>query len=104
MITANDNRRGKRARLYQMVDALAELGALAISEPADPCRQTLEMDLLARETNPSVQNFVFGKQLENQIVRDIDVTWIPRECNPAEWSPAFGEHRTDVRRDETGEV
>src|SRR5437762_13253750 len=48
MITPDHDRRFDFACLDEMVDALAEPCAFAVAEPADPRRQTLEMNLLAR--------------------------------------------------------
>src|SRR5437763_1211397 len=58
MIAANNNRRRNLPRLDKMVDPLAKLSALSISQPADPRRQTLKMNLLPRQRNPAVQDFV----------------------------------------------
>src|ERR1041385_1594813 len=87
-----------------MVDTLAKPGSLAISKPADARRQTLEMDLVTRKTNPPVENFIFGKQFEYDLVRDFDITRVSRQCDPPERPAPFGKHGADIRWNEAGEV
>ena len=73
MIPPDDDRGTQLARLHQFVEAKPDLGALAVAEPADPGRQTLELDALAREPQPAVQVVVVGQRLHDRAVGAIDV-------------------------------
>ena len=81
-----------------------ELGSLAIAEPADSCRQTLELDAPAREIDPAAQDMVVRKHFQNQIVGDGDVRGLAGKSDPAEGAAAFAEQRTNVGRNEAGEI
>src|ERR1051326_158738 len=104
MITANDNRCRDFTGLYQMVDTLSKLSALAVTEPADSCRQTLETNFVTRKTNPAVEDLVLREQLEYHPVGDFDITRISGERDPPEWTSAFGEHGADVGGNKAWEV
>src|SRR5712691_10031654 len=58
---------------HKIVDALAELGPLAVAQPADARRQALVRHALARETDPARERAVFGKELEHEAIRPGDV-------------------------------
>src|SRR5438045_9736185 len=88
----------------KMVDVFAESRAFAVAQPADSRRQTLKPDLLACEMNPSVEDFVFGKKLQHEVIRKRNVARVARQRGPAEWSAPFGKHRPDIGGTETGEV
>src|SRR6185437_5545857 len=45
-----------------------EARALTEAEPADPRRESLKMDLLARHRDPSREMLVIREQLENEVV------------------------------------
>src|SRR5208337_4614435 len=95
VVTAHHDRRFDLALLYQVVERQAELRALAITEPADAARQSLELDPLAREIDPATEDFVLGKHLQHQIVGSVNVGGIARKRGPAERSAPFAEQRTD---------
>src|SRR5437870_13635013 len=104
MIAADHDRRLDLSRLHEMVDSLAEESALTISQPADPRRQALKSHFLTREVDPSIQNFVLRKQLQNEIVCQRDVARVSRERDPAKRPAAFRKHRTDVCGNESWTV
>ena len=104
MIATDDDRRFDFAAPHQFVHGDAKLGALAITEPADARRQSLEMNSLFRQLHPARQNFVFRKKLERERVGARDVLRIAAERNPAERTFSFAKERADVFRNETGNI
>ncbi len=92
------------AGLHEMIDALAELGAFTIAEPADACRQALESYFLARQMDPAVQNLVVGEQFQNEIIGDARCLRISGQGRPSEGPSAFAEHRPNIGRNESREV
>src|SRR5262245_20554583 len=104
MIASDHDRRLNRSILHEVVDPLSEAGAFAITQPTDPCRQSLKSDFLSRKAYPSTQCFVFWKQFQHEIVGNRDVARVSRERCPAKWSAAFREHRADVGRYKAREV
>src|SRR5438309_4470653 len=104
MITSDDDRRFDRTGLHQMIDPFAKHRALAVSEPTDPSRQSLETHLLACQTNPAAENLVFGKKLQNKIIRELNVTRISRQRRPPERTAPFCKHWTDIGGNEAWEV
>src|SRR5437762_13982251 len=104
MITADHDRSFDPAGPYQMIDPFAEHGALAVSKPTYPRGQSLEMHLVARETNPAAENLVFWKKLQNQIIRKLNIQRVSRQRHPAARSTAFSKPRPPICGDEAGEV
>ena len=104
VIAADHDRRFDLAFLHQIVHRQAELGALAVAEPADARGQSLELDALAREIDPAAENAVLGEQLEDQFVGDVNVGGLTGERDPAERAAAFAEQRTNVGGHESGEI
>src|ERR1051326_2596880 len=104
MITANDKRCRDFTGLYQMVNTLSKLSALAVSEPADSCGPTLEMNFVTRKANPAVEDLGFREQLEYHPGGDFDITRISGERDPPEWTSAFGKHGADVGGNKAREV
>src|ERR1051326_4701438 len=104
MIAPNHDRRFDLAALDQLVHRYAELGAFPVTEPANPRGQTLIMDPLLRELHPTRKRFVFGKQFERELVRTRDVVRLSAQCDPAKRAASFAEKRTNVFRNEAGNV
>src|SRR4051812_34630366 len=104
MIAADHDRRFETSFAYELVDAEPEAGTFAVAEPQDACGKTLERDTLAREADPAHEGFVVPEHLERRIVGDPNVFRIARQGGPPEWTLAFAEERTDVFRDESGDV
>ncbi len=77
---------------------------LAVAEPADPRRQTLEVDLLLGHPDPPGQRLVIGEQVEDGGVGGGDVGRVTGQRGPAERPPALAEQRPDVGGHEAGEV
>jgi hypothetical protein len=68
MIATDRNRRLEIATLDEIVDRLAHLGTLTVTEPADARRQSLEVNAIARQTQPAIQRAIVRKHLEREIV------------------------------------
>ena len=89
---------------HQFIHGDAKLGALAITEPADAGRQSLEMNALFRQLHPARQDCIFREKLERERVGARDVIRIAAECNPAERPFSFAKERADVLRNKTGNM
>src|SRR6185369_16159464 len=101
MIAPDRNWRFEIATLDEIVDRLAHLGTLAVTEPADTRRQSLEVNAIARQPQPEIQRAIVRKHLEGEIVGLANVSRIARQRNPAKRSFAFAEKRANVLGHET---
>src|SRR5438309_12029866 len=104
MISTDYNRRLDVAAPYQLVYGDAKLGPLAVAEPANTRRQSLKMNPLFRQLHPARQNRVFRKECECQSVGALDVRGIPTQSNPAEWTFPLAKKRSDILRNEPGNI
>src|SRR6202042_1853173 len=100
VIAANDDGGGKLPRGHHLVECETEAMALTQTHPADPRRQSLKFDALARHVEPAVQMWIIGNELLHLLVGAVDILGVPRERNPAERADAAAEERPDVRRHE----
>src|SRR2546426_416238 len=64
-VASDYDRRAELAARDEIVDALAELGALPVAQPAHTRRKTLEWDTLAGEPDPASETAILGEELEN---------------------------------------
>ena len=64
---------------------------LAESEPANPRRETLECNPLARQVEPAMQMSVRGEERLHLAIGFVDVLRIAGECDPAKRSFALAE-------------
>src|SRR5262249_49639358 len=76
VVAADHDRRLDAAFAHELVDAQAEAGAIAIAEPENSRRQTLEGDALARQANPAHQRLVPSEHFERGLIRDANVVGI----------------------------
>src|SRR5262249_8400717 len=104
MIAPDDDGGFNLSTLDEMIDSLAEPGAFAVTEPADSGGQSLKLYLLSREVNPSVEHFVFMKELQHQIVRNCDVARVARKRCPPERAASFRKHRPNIGGNKSGEI
>ena len=58
--------------------------ALVVAQPANACRQALELDVLFGGIEPVVQVLVVWEKLLERLVGDLDVLWVAGERGPAE--------------------
>ena len=65
VVATDDDRRRHLTRADHLVEAQPETMTLAIPEPADPRRKTLERDPLAGHLDPAVQVVVVGELVEH---------------------------------------
>src|SRR5439155_13187430 len=85
-------------------DGDAKLGPIGLSEPTDAGGKSLKFYFFLRERDPAAQMLIVGKQLQRQIVRALDVFRIPRERDPTERTLPSAKQRSDVLRNEAGDV
>src|SRR5215471_13630219 len=104
MVAANHDRRLDLSFLYQLVHGQSELRAFAVAEPADARWQALVLDALARQVNPSGQDAILWKELQNQVVGRGDIGGIAGERHPAKRPSAFAKQRPNVSGNKTGKV
>jgi hypothetical protein len=104
MIAPDDDRRADDAPADQVVQGQTEPRALAVSEPEDACRQSLERHALAGEADPAAQRLVVLEHLQGEVVRGVDIGGVSRQRRPAERAFPLAEERTNVLRDEAGEL
>src|SRR5437588_2545185 len=73
VIAANYDRSLDPSFFHQIVHGQTESGALAITQPADSCRQSLELDPPACQIDPALQDAILRKQFQHQIVSPMNV-------------------------------
>src|SRR5215207_9572911 len=98
MITANCDRRFQISTLDEIVDGLAHLRALAITEPTDTRRQALKLNAITRKTQPAIQRTIVGKHLQRQVIGFSNVLRVAGKRDPTKWSLAFTEEWPNVFR------
>ena len=69
VIAADDDRRRHAPLAHQLVEPQPEARPLAVAEPEDPRRQSLERDPLLRQADPAAQRRVAGEHLERRLRR-----------------------------------
>jgi len=104
VIATDDQRRLHLAGANQLVERQADLGAIAVAEPADARRQPLELDALAGELEPAAEIGVVRHDLEHGGIGDGDVLGIARKSDPAEGPLPFAEERPQVERHEAHDL
>src|ERR1700692_1331668 len=104
MIASDDDGRLDRAFFYKIIDCEAEPRALAIAEPADAGGQSLKLNALASEFNPSAQAAVLGEKLQHKIVGNSDIGSLARKRGPAKWASAFAKKRPNIGRNKSRKV
>ena len=105
MIAADDDRRLDDAAPDQIVDRQAEARALAVAEPEDARRQSLERDALARQPDPAAER-LRRRRTSRAPASSVacDVGRIAGQRRPAERALALAEQRADVLGHEAGNV
>src|SRR5512132_1208719 len=100
MIPPDHHRRLDLARADELVDREPRTGAVAVAEPADPRRQSLERDPPRRELQPALQQGVVGEEVAKYRVDRRDVRRLSRQRRPPKRADAATEERPDIGRDE----
>src|SRR4051812_6485835 len=98
MISADHDRSLDLALLHQPVEASAQLGALAVFQPADPGRKSLEGHLLLGLPDPAGERRLVRKGLQHRSVSYCDIGGVAGECHPAERTRSPAEERPNVLR------
>src|SRR5581483_6073569 len=73
-------------------------------EPANSRRQTLELNALSRQGEPTLEMRILWKQLQRQRIGAIDVFGIARKGHPTKRPFAFAEQWPNVLRDKSRNV
>src|SRR5260370_17640983 len=81
---------------HQVVERQAKLVALAVAQPANSRRQTLEFDALLRQLDPASQMLLLREHLQHQLVRPCNIGSFSVKDGPAERSFAFAKQRPDI--------
>src|SRR5438270_6726676 len=98
MVAPDHDWRLDLAFLDQIIHGQPELRALAIAQPADARRQSLELDALARQIDPAIEDAVLREKLQNKIVGHGNIGGIAGERDPAERPASLTEQRTNICR------
>src|SRR6266542_6003844 len=104
VVASHHHRRLELAELHEAIDRQAELGALAVTQPADARGQSLEADALLRQFDPAAQAEILGKHLQHQLVAHGNVARCARQGDPAEGTAPLAEERTNISLHKTGKV
>src|SRR3989441_1018456 len=102
VVAADHERRLHAPGRHQVVEDPPRLRPIAVAEPADPRRQPLEVNPLARETEPADQVRVVAEGPDQRGVGLIDVLGIARERDPAERPLPLAEERANEGGHEAG--
>jgi hypothetical protein len=70
--------------------------ALAMAQPADARRQSLEVHALAGQADPARDVLLVAEQLEDGVVGARDIGWVAGQGDPAKRALALTEQRADV--------
>src|SRR5947209_18796375 len=100
MVAADCDRCAKDSARDEVVEGQTRDVAFAVTEPADPRRQSLPLHLLAGEADPALQRVVVGKGCEHGVVGGGEVGWVTGQAGPPERAGATAEQRPDVGKDE----
>src|ERR1700730_17732775 len=104
MIASNHNRRFDFAALHQFVHGNAELGAFAVSEPANARRQSLKLNSFTGELHPASERLIFRKEFEREFVGAGNVVGIAAQRHPAKRTASFAKQRPNVFENESWNV
>jgi hypothetical protein len=104
VVASNHKRRFDNALSDQFIELKSSFIAFAITQPADACGQTLELDLLSGHSYPAMQRLILREELKNSLIGAIDIFWVARECHPTEGAFAATEEGTNKSRYKAGKV
>ncbi len=104
MIAAYNYRCAQFAGSHHFVKSQPCFRAIAVTEPANACGQTLERNAFARKRNPAAEMHVFREEFEQLLIAARNIRGIAGERSKPERAAAFAKQRTDKRRHETGEI
>src|SRR5713101_4507259 len=93
MIASNYNWRFDFTAFHQLVHRNAELGALAVTEPANPRGQSLKLNPFAGELYPA-----------RKLIGARDIFGVAAQCDPAKWPAPFAKKRTNIFGNKPGYV
>src|SRR5260370_16702278 len=88
---------------HQVVERQAKLVALAVAQPANSRRQTLELDALLRQLDPASQMLLLREHLQHQSICPRNIGSLSGKRRPAERSFAFAKQLPDLFLHKTSE-
>ena len=88
----------------KVVENLPHRRPLPVAEPADPGGKSLELHPLLRLRDPAAEGFIVRERLQHRSISPENVLRIAGERCPAKRSFPVAEERTDVCRNESGDV
>src|SRR6185437_2525398 len=103
VVASDDDRSPELTASHHLVEGQAQAVPVPEAHPADACRQSLEVDALARHVQPMMQMPILRQELTHFGVGPVDVLGIARQRGPAERTDAAAEQRPDVSRNEARE-
>ena len=104
MITSDHHRRLQLAIADHFVESEPEFVAQAEAHPADPRRQALEADPVARHVQPAMQVRIVRDEFLDLGIGPVDVFRVAGQRDPAERADASAEQRAHVGRHESREI
>src|SRR5439155_7958773 len=104
VIASDDDRRLHLLLGDEAVEEQSRLGALAVAEPADARRESLELDALLGHADPAMQRGVVREELEDGFVGGEEIRRIAAERRPSERTFSLAEERPDEERHEAADV
>src|SRR5580704_10651850 len=104
MIATHDNRRLYFSPRDQFIQREAEFVALAVTQPANPRRQSLKLHTFLRQLDPARQMFIVRKHFEDKLVRPRDVRSFAGKRCPAKRPFPFAKKWSDIRRNKSRKV
>ena len=84
MVAPDHNRSFDDAFGDEFVEGESGLVTLSVAQPTDAGGQTLELNLLPGQGDPTGERSIFGKEVEDDFVSAIDIFWIAGESYPTE--------------------
>ena len=104
MVATNHNRRLHSPSSHQLIESQSRFLTLTLSQPANPRRQSLKLNLLLSQSNPTLQTLVLGEQFQNLIVGHLDIMRIATQRHPSERTFALTKQRTNISRYKTRKI
>ncbi|ABA50058.1 hypothetical protein BURPS1710b_2184 [Burkholderia pseudomallei 1710b] len=97
VIARERDRPGKHAFAHERIDRERESRALAVAEPGDTRRQSLEGHAFACAPDPVRHDPVLGEVFEQVVVDDADVVGVVRQGDPAKRADRAAKQRAQER-------
>src|ERR1700682_3855320 len=103
MVPADDQRGRDLAAAHQVVEQETGPVPFPVTKPADPGGESLELDSLRRQRQPTLKQTIVAELLLEGLVCCVDVGRLTGQRHPAKRALAFAEEGAEVGRDKPGE-